>query len=70
MSLDIECPSCGSMVTAEPEFPGETVVCDSCGEEFEVDAGEFERLKAEKEKDIDDLIEIDLALDGDLDGDL
>jgi len=70
MSAQTECPMCGSWVEVDLKDLGAELCCGECGEFFDLEPAELERIKTEQEKDIDDLIEIDLAVDGDLNGDL
>lgn len=58
----ITCPGCGEEIQEENFGEDEEVVCPQCG--YVLDESDLEK------DDIDDLIELDLASDGELDGDL
>jgi transcription initiation factor TFIIIB Brf1 subunit/transcription initiation factor TFIIB len=69
MTKFVECPNCGEDIQYDPEDVEGQVVCDSCGEVVDVsDLNAEESDESRRNRDIDDLIELDMMSDGDLDG--
>ena len=76
LMFEIECPECGEMIDLSDGADTGEVICESCGATVQVPEEEVEASDSadstvrNREKDLDDLIEIDLAADGESDGDL